>query len=234
MSRNFDLVIFDCDGVLMDSEIVSARVVADDMTMHGIRTTPAEAMARFVGMSLKNMKPIIEAERGSPLPDDWNARMVTKIAEAMAVGVTEIPGARAVLARLDELRVPWRIASNSADEEMDAKFGRTGFLEITAGRTHSAPRLFATGGQPKPAPDVFLDAARAEGVPPSRCLVIEDSAPGVAGAVAAGMTCYGFAPHGEGDGLRAAGARGIIERLDQVPGLVVPGLVRGASTGRFM
>jgi beta-phosphoglucomutase-like phosphatase (HAD superfamily) len=222
MTRNFDLVIFDCDGVLMDSEIVSARVVAEDMTEHGIPTTPEAAMERFVGMSLKNMKPIIETERGAALPDDWNARMVTKIAEAMARDVAEIPGARSVLDRLNALGIAWRIASNSADEEMDAKFGRTGFLEITAGRTHSAPRLFAAGGQPKPAPDVFLDAARAEGVPPSRCVVIEDSPPGVAGAVAAGMICYGFAPHGEGERLRAAGAHGIIDRLDLVPGLVMP------------
>ncbi len=221
MSRNFDLVIFDCDGVLMDSEIVSARVVAADMTAHGLPTTPDVAMARFVGTSLRNMKPIIEAERGAPLPDDWNDRMVTKIAEAMAADVSPIPGARAVLERLNALGIAWRIASNSADEEMDAKFGKTGFLDLTAGRTHSAPRLFARGGQPKPAPDVFLDAARAEGVRPDRCVVIEDSPPGVAGAVAAGMICYGFAPHGDGAHLLAAGAHRIIDRLDLVPGLVM-------------
>lgn len=220
MKRNFDLVIFDCDGVLMDSEKVSARVVAADMTEHGVPITPEAAMARFVGMSLKHMKPLIEAERGAPLPADWNARMIQKIALAMSHEVTEIPGARAVLESLDREGIPWRIASNSADAEMDAKFTRTGFLAITEGRTHSAPRLFARGGQPKPAPDVFLDAARAQGVPPHRCVVIEDSAPGVAGAVAAGMTCYGFAPHGEGSALLAAGATGIIRTLDAVPALL--------------
>jgi len=220
MKRNFDLVIFDCDGVLMDSEIVSARVVAEDMTEHGVPITPEAAMARFVGMSLKHMKPLIEAERGAPLPADWNARMIEKIAIAMARDVTEIPGARAVLETLDRAGIPWRIASNSADAEMDAKFTKTGFLAITEGRTHSAPRLFAQGGQPKPAPDVFLDAAHAAGVAPNRCLVIEDSAPGVAGAVAAGMTCYGFAPHGDGGNLRTVGAAGIIHTLDAVPALL--------------
>ncbi len=221
MSHRFDLVIFDCDGVLMDSEIVSARVVAADMTEHGLPTTPEQAMTRFVGTSLRAMKPMIEAERGAPLPADWNDRMVDKITVAMAAEVTEINGARAILEALDHLGIAWRIASNSADAEMTAKFGRTGFLALTAGRTHSAPRLFAAGGRPKPAPDVFLDAARAERVAPSRCVVIEDSVPGVTGAVAAGMTCYGFAPHGDGAELRAAGAAGLITRLDQVTGLVV-------------
>lgn len=222
MNARYGLVIFDCDGVLMDSEIVSAAVVAADMTEHGVATTPAEAMARFAGVSLRHMKPVIEAERGAPLPADWNRRMVEKIADAMALHVTEMPGARAVLDRLTSLGVPWRIASNSADLEMDAKFGRTGWLGLVSGRTHSAPRLFATGGQPKPAPDVFLDAARAEGVAPAVCLVIEDSATGVAAAVAAGMTCYGFAPHGDGADLRAAGATGIVRRLDQVESLLEP------------
>ncbi|MDD2878038.1 MAG: HAD-IA family hydrolase [Acidiphilium sp.] len=220
MNRKFDLVIFDCDGVLMDSEIVSARVVADDLTTHGLPTTPERVMTRFVGMSLRTMKPLIEAERGAALPDEWTARMVAKLAAAMAAEVTEIPGARALLDRLSAMGMAWRIASNSADEEMDAKFSRTGFLAITAGRTHSAPRLFAAGGQPKPAPDVFLDAARTEGVDPARCLVIEDSVPGVTGAVAAGMTCYGFAPRGEGATLLLAGASGIIRDLDAVPGLL--------------
>lgn len=220
MTQSFDLIIFDCDGVLMDSEIVSARVVARNMTEHGIPTTPETAMDRFVGTSLRNMKPAIEAESGVRLPDDWAARMVEKIAEAMEAEVTEIPGARAILERLNAMGVKWRIASNSADLEMDAKFTRTGFLELVEGRTHSAPRLFATGGQPKPAPDVFLDAARAEGVAPSRCMVVEDSPPGVAGAVAAGMACYGFVPHGDGARLLAAGARGIVRALDDIIPLI--------------
>ena len=226
MTGPFDLIIFDCDGVLMDSEIVSARVVAADMTEHGIPTTPEQAMERFVGTSLVVMQPIIEAERGAALPAGWGDRMVEKIAEAMAREVTEIPGARAILERLNALGIPWRIASNSADAEMGAKFGRTGFVELVRGRTHSAPRLFASGGRPKPAPDVFLDAARAEGVAPGRCVVIEDSVPGVTGAVAAGMTCYGFVPHGDGAALRAAGAARILRDLADLVPLVAPERVR--------
>lgn len=222
MTGPFDLIVFDCDGVLMDSEIVSARVVAEDMTAHGIPTTPEQAQRRFAGVSLRTMKPIIEAERGAALPADWGDRMVAKIAEAMAREVTEIPGARAILERLNALGIPWRIASNSADAEMDAKFTRTGFTGLVRGRTHSAPRLFASGGVPKPAPDVFLDAARAEGVAPGRCLVIEDSVTGVTGAVAAGMTCFGFAPHGGGDELLAAGAARIIRDLGDLVALVAP------------
>ena len=103
---------------------------------------------------------------------------------------------------------------------MDAKFGRTGFLELTRGRTHSAPRLFAQGGKPKPAPDVFLDAAKTEGVAPEDCVVIEDSVPGVKGAVAAGMRCIGFDPHGDGAHLIAAGASDVVHRLGDLPELL--------------
>lgn len=216
MKRRYDLIIFDCDGVLMDSERVSARVVAEDMTEHGIPTTPEQAMRRFVGSSLRDMRPVIEAERGAPLPADWGARMVEKIVAAMAREVTAMPGAREILERLNAMGMPWRIGSNSADAEMDAKFTRTGFLKLTEGRTHSASRLMARGGRPKPAPDVFLDAARAEGVDPARCAVVEDSVPGVMAAVAAGMTCYGFDPHGAGAALRDAGAIAILHALDEV------------------
>jgi beta-phosphoglucomutase-like phosphatase (HAD superfamily) len=214
------LVIFDCDGVLMDSEVESARVVAADLTARGLPVTPAEAMHRFVGVSLMDMKPRIEAELGRALPEDWFQDMTVKIAAAMELHVAPVEGARAILEDLNARKVAWRIGSNSADLEMDAKFGRTGFLELTRGRTHSAPRLFAAGGRPKPAPDVFLDAAKAEGVTPDECVVIEDSVPGVKGAVAAGMRCVGFDPKGDGAHLVAAGASDIVHRLGDLPELL--------------
>lgn len=220
MTKQFDLIIFDCDGVLMDSETVSAGVVSADLTSHGIPITPETAFARFAGVSLRDMKPLVEAESGITLPPDWDNTMIGKIAAAMEHGVTEIPGARAVLERLNALGWQWRIASNSADVEMDAKFTHTGFLDLTAGRTHSAPRLFAAGGAPKPAPDVFLDAARAEGVAPARCLVIEDSMPGIQGAVAAGMTCYAFSPDGDETRLLKAGATRVLRRLDDLVAMI--------------
>lgn len=215
-----DLVIFDCDGVLIDSEPVSARVVAAQRTALGLPTTAEEAERRFVGMSLMEMQGKFEEELGQPLPDHWRDTVVRHIVAAMRQEAKLIDGAREVLEALTACGVPWRIASNSADVEMEAKFARTGLLGLTEGRTHAAPRLIARGGRPKPAPDVFLDAAEAEGVDPLRCIVIEDSVTGVRAASAAGMAGYGFAPKGDGTALLEAGARGILRALDEVLRLV--------------
>jgi beta-phosphoglucomutase-like phosphatase (HAD superfamily) len=115
--------------------------------------------------------------------------------------------------------IDWRIASNSSDEEMGVKFACTGLTELTHGRAHSAASVIARGGRAKPAPDVFLAAAASAGVEAENCIVLEDSSLGVTGAVAAGMTCYGFAPHGGGSALLAAGAKTIFTRLDEIFGV---------------
>jgi beta-phosphoglucomutase-like phosphatase (HAD superfamily) len=106
------------------------------------------------------------------------------------------------------------VASNSSHEEMAVKFARTGLAPLVAGRTHSA-RDVAAG---KPAPDLFLAAAAAEGVAPQACIVVEDSLPGIRGALAAGMTCIGLDPHGPGEALRAAGAHPV-RALSELPAL---------------
>ena len=115
-------------------------------------------------------------------------------------------GAREALASVTALGLIWRIASNSSDLEMNAKFGRTGWTDLVAGRTHSAHELVRLGGAAKPAPDVYLAAATADQVEPAHCLVIEDSVAGVTAARAAGMDCLGLAQSGDGAALRAAGA----------------------------
>lgn len=229
MKRTFGLVIFDCDGVLIDSERVSATVIAAAMTELGLSITPDAAMARFVGVSLRAMRPMIEADLGRPLPAEWNTALVARIVAAMKRHAEPIPGARDILEHFDAAGQPWRIASNSADVEMDAKFGRVGWRDLVAGRTFSAPRLFPAGGRPKPAPDVFLAAARSLPAAPETCLVIEDSVTGITGAVAAGMTCYGFAPHGNGEALLAAGAHRVISGHHELRDLVALTAAIGAK-----
>lgn len=229
MRRAFDLIIFDCDGVLIDSEMVSNTVIAEDLTAHGLPTTPEQALHRFVGTSIRDMRPLIEADLGRPLPADWNTGLVAKIVAAMERHAAPIEGAREILDHLDAIGQPWRIASNSADAEMDAKFGRTGWLDLVAGRTFSAPRLFPQGGRPKPAPDVFLAAAQSLPAPPEACLVIEDSRPGITAARAAGMTCYGFAPHGRGEALLEAGAERILRGHHELRALLAPPALNGAD-----
>ena len=204
--RPLKLVIFDCDGVLIDSEALSNRVVAEMLREDGWDLSQEEADQRFIGFSFGAVKTMAEAHLGRSLGSDWVTRVVTRVVEVMQVDVEPVPGAREALDAVTGLGLPWRIASNSSFMEMDAKFGRAGWLDLFAGRVHSAAELVKLGGAAKPAPDVFLAAASAEGVAPARCLVIEDSVAGVTAAVSAGMDCLGLVRHGNGAGVRAAGA----------------------------
>jgi len=137
---------------------------------------------------------------------EWVDRIVSQVTAVMAAEVELIPGAREALQATTALGLPFRIASNSSHAEMAAKFGRTGLLDLVAGRVHSAYDMIAQGRRGKPAPDLFLHAAATEGVEPAECVVIEDSLAGVRAAVAAGMTCLALVPEGDGAALRQAGA----------------------------
>jgi HAD superfamily hydrolase (TIGR01509 family) len=199
------LVIFDCDGVLIDSEAICNRIVADMLTEIGWPMTADESHERFIGLSFYDMQPLIEAQLGRGLGVDWVDAVVSRVTTAMADEVELVPGARAALDSVSAMGLPWRVASNSSHVEMDAKFRRTGLLDLVAGRVHSAVDVIARGGAGKPAPDVYLAAAAAEGVPPHSCMAVEDSVAGVRAAVAAGMVCYGYCPDDDGAQLRAAG-----------------------------
>ncbi len=208
------LVIFDCDGVLVDSEGPSNRAVAEEVAKLGWTMDEAESMRRFVGFTLEQIAPVVEAHIGQAVPDGWVELVRRRIIDVLSNELELMPGARAALAAVDALGLPYRVASNSSWREMQAKFARTGLLALLE-RAHSAYDV-ASG---KPAPDVFLAAAAAEGVPPAACVVIEDSVPGATGAAAAGMACIGLAPHGDGAELRAVGAV-VIRSLLELPPLL--------------
>lgn len=208
-----ELIIFDCDGVLIDSETIASNVVSRNLTALGWAMTTEQAMAHFMGMSIVDMQPIILDRLGS-LPENWRQNLAAELVTALATEAIVIPGARQTLEAVNAMGIPWRVASNSSDEEMRVKFARTGLSDLTTGLTFSAGSIIAKGGRAKPAPDVFLAAAADAFTQPPNCLVLEDSALGVTGAVAAGMTCYGFAPHGDGAALSAAGASKIIPSLE--------------------
>ena len=222
--RPLELVIFDCDGVLIDSEALSNRVVAETLRDDGWLLSQEEADARFIGYSFGAVKLMAEVHLGRSLGSDWVARLVTRVVEVMHVDAEPIPGAREALDAVSGFGLPWRIASNSSFLEMDAKFGRVGWGDLVAGRVHSAAEMVRLGGAAKPAPDVVLAAASAEGVAPAHCLVIEDSVAGVTAAVSAGMDCLGLARHGDGADVRAAGAIPFRSMYD------LPGLLRAALT----
>ena len=196
------LVIFDCDGVLVDSEPPTNRVIAHDLTALGWPMTPDDAERTFLGMTSEAMIPVVEARLGIRLPDDWLAGFIERLIAVFETEVEPIPGAVETLRARSEMHVPWRVASNSSHAEMAAKFRRIGIAHLVPGRLHSHHDV----PNGKPAPDLYLAAAAAEGVAPAECLVVEDSARGVTAAVAAGMQCLGLVQHGDGAALRAAGA----------------------------
>lgn len=212
------LVIFDCDGVLVDSEPVANRVVAEELTALGWTMTTHEADGHFLGLTFTDMQPIIERRIARPLSAEWKQALVQKVIDAMAEGVGPIAGAVEALHATTALGLPWRIASNSSHEEMHVKFGRLGIRDLVAGRVHSH-RDVARG---KPAPDLFLATAAAQGVAPEHCVVIEDSVPGATAAAAAGMPCLGYAPHHDGSRLGAVGAVPFRSMFD-LPGYLAAG-----------
>ncbi len=196
------LVIFDCDGVLVDSERVSNRVLAEDLTKRGWPMSGEEAEHLFLGISIEAIERHAEAVLERPLPADWREHIKNAIVDAMSHEAVAIPGAIETLRALTARGIAWRVASNSSHAEMAAKFQRLGIASMVAGRLHS----FEDVARSKPAPDVYLAAASTEGVEPRECLVIEDSVPGVTAAIAAGMDCLGFDRSADGRSLRDAGA----------------------------
>jgi HAD superfamily hydrolase (TIGR01509 family) len=200
------LVIFDCDGVLIDSEALCDRVISADLHRAGWALSPADCHRLFLGLTFPDIQQAAEAHLGRLLGAGWVDAVVHRVTEVMAGEAEPIPGARAALEATAALGLPFRIASNSSRVEMAAKFSRAGLSDLVEGRIHSAYDMIAQGKRGKPDPDLFLAAAAAEGVTPQACVVIEDSLAGVRAAAAAGMTCLGFSPETDGAHLRSAGA----------------------------
>ncbi len=192
----FRMVIFDCDGVLIDSEPISQRLLALEAEALGCPMSEDEHRA-IVGLSWSALKPWFEAKLARTLPADWAQTMQARLIPWLAAEATPVKHAREVVAAVRRMGFAYRVASNSSHEEMQQKFTTTGLMPLVQGRLHSA-RDVKRG---KPAPDVFLAAAAAEAMAPADCLVIEDSVPGVAAGLAAGMQVIAYAPP-EGPVLR--------------------------------
>lgn len=182
MSR-FDLVIFDCDGVLIDSERLAVRTESQILTELGWPLSEAEVIDRFVGRSSRYMQSVIEDRLGRPV--DWRNEFERRVREACERELVPVEG---VIAALDEIAVPTCIASSSSHQMLEFKLELTDLAERFAGRVYSADDV----GTGKPDPAVFLFAAASMGVEPGRCAVIEDSVTGVEAGLAAGMSVFAF------------------------------------------
>ena len=188
MAERPDLVIFDCDGVLVDTERLAIRLEVQLLSELGWELTEAEIVERFVGISDGAMQQAIVEHTGRPLPDGWNEAVRPRYRQAYAAELAPVPGVVDVLDRLDAAGIPTCVASSGTHELMAFTLGLTGLDHRFAGRIFSATEV--THG--KPAPDLFLHAAEQMGVDPARCTVIEDSEPGVDAGVAAGMRVLAF------------------------------------------
>jgi phosphoglycolate phosphatase len=208
----YELVIFDCDGVLVDSEPIANRVFAEMLASQGLVLTPRETMRRYMGRSMAACRTLIEAELGRALPGDFFSELHARTLGAFQNELRPVDGIGQVL---DRLTTPSCVASSSAHERLRFALELTNLFSRFEGRIFSAHDV-ARG---KPAPDLFLHAAHQMGVAPERCAVVEDSAPGIEAGVSAGMDVYGYAWHGDGHGLRAAGAR-VFHRMEELPGLL--------------
>jgi HAD superfamily hydrolase (TIGR01509 family) len=214
----FDLVIFDCDGVLVDSEALSNQAVAGVLARHGIPMTPQEAARRFTGLSNDAIRALLEREHAITLPGGFVDEIVEAEHHAMSTGdLHPIPGAPEVVRAVMAAGLAACVASNGEVEKMRASLGRTGLLPLF-GDERLFSREHVVNG--KPAPDVYLHAARRMGVQPERCAVVEDSPTGVRSGVSAGMRVFGYAPGGDPHGLGALGARPF-ERMGELPLLLL-------------
>jgi HAD superfamily hydrolase (TIGR01509 family) len=180
------LVIFDCDGVLVDSEPIAVRIDVEMLAEVGLPLSEAEVIERFVGRSPEVILAETEAQLGTRLPDGWFERGEARIREAYT---TELQPVAGIVEALDQIELPACVASSSGHDSIRLKLELTGLYERFAGRIFSATDV-ANG---KPAPDLFLHAAARMGAEPSRCVVVEDSRYGVQAARAAGMYVLGYA-----------------------------------------
>ncbi|MEP0706727.1 MAG: HAD family phosphatase [Parvibaculum sp.] len=183
------LIIFDCDGVLVDTEPVANRALARFLGECGYEISYEECRRLFVGRTMQAVQAHVEEATGRPLGEDWPERIRDATLKAFAEGVEPVEGARDVLSGLDARSMPYCVASSGKFEKMRFTLGATGLLPLVEDVLFSAEEV-AHG---KPAPDLFLHAAARMGHAPERCLVIEDSVPGVQAGVAAGMTVIGYA-----------------------------------------
>lgn len=211
------LVIFDCDGVLVDTERLTNRTLAAVLTECGYPITGAECQKRFMGQPLENIQAAVERETGRSLPSDWLDRLRARDLECFRAGISQVPGVADVMDLLDQRQVPYCVGSSGKYEKMHATLGSAGLLPRLKGKLFSSEDC-ARG---KPAPDVFLLAARTLGHPPETCVVIEDSLPGVTAAMSAGMRVFGFTadPASDSAGMQKAGAI-LFQHMKDLPALL--------------
>jgi HAD superfamily hydrolase (TIGR01509 family) len=216
MMRHPGAVIFDCDGVLVDSERLMNREFSAMLNELGLPYDTERTTSTFMGRSMKSCMEIVESQLGRPVPADFLSVLDQRAYAVFAAELQPVPGITTVLDALDAAAIPYCVASSGSHEKMQTTLGITGLLTRLTGRITSATEV-AHG---KPAPDVFLLAAERLALAPRDCVVIEDSLLGIEAARAAGMRVIGYAAMVRAEDMHAAGATAVATSMAQVQELL--------------
>jgi len=219
--QDLRLVIFDCDGVLVDSETISNGVLARLLSAEGLPTTLAQARRDYQGLLLGEVFERAGQKLGRALPEDLPSRFESERAEVFRRELEPVPGAGEVVEQVAAAGVAVCVASQGKLEKTRLSLELTGLRSLFPDRV-----LFSAWNVPrgKPHPDLFLQAAAEMGVEPAHCVVVEDTPSGVTAGVSAGMRVYGYAADSDEDALRRAGARtfDLLEQLPELLALILP------------
>jgi HAD superfamily hydrolase (TIGR01509 family) len=214
MSKNrFDLIIFDCDGVLVDSELITNRIFCGMLNDLGIPVSLEESFEQFVGRSMPQCLEIVARLLGRPVPDEFVQAYQARIGAALRSELKAVPDIEVALATVG---IPYCVASSGTHEKMNTTLGVTGLLPSFRGRMYSVTEV----ARSKPFPDVFLYAASQSGVAAAACAVVEDTPTGVRAGVAAGMTVFGYCALTPKQRLIEAGAHHTFDRMRDLPDLI--------------
>jgi HAD superfamily hydrolase (TIGR01509 family) len=211
------LVIFDCDGILVDTEEPANRYLSRALAASGHAVSYEDCRRRFVGLTLEAVQAEVEAESGLVLGADWPDTIRRGIEQAFEAGVTPIAGVVDAIERIGAADLAWCVASSGRLSKMRMSLGKAGLLDHFDDVLFSAEQV----GRGKPAPDLFLYAAATMGVLPGRAVVVEDSVPGVRAGVAAGIRTLAYAgdPFADREALERAGGELFLE-MTALPGLL--------------
>ncbi|MBV7541082.1 HAD family phosphatase [Acidovorax sp. sic0104] len=213
----FEAILFDCDGVLVDSEPITNGVLRDMLNEAGWAITHEECMDYFIGRTVRSASARIEAETGKPLTDEWMASFYARRNAELDHRLLAIEHIHSAIERVHAHHGGRIACASGADRfKVEMQLTKVGLMRFFNGRVFSGHEV----PQTKPAPDVYLAAAAALEVDPSRCAVVEDSAIGVRAGVAAGAAVFGYAPQGDGAALRAAGATQVFRSMAELPALL--------------
>jgi HAD superfamily hydrolase (TIGR01509 family) len=211
--QRFELLIFDCDGVLVDSELITNRVFVGMLNELGLALTLEDMFERFVGRSMPQCLSIIKELLGHDVPEEFLSEFRIRMTAALK---SELKAVAGIEWALNSVKLPYCVASSGTHDKMQMTLGLTGLLPKFQGRMFSVTEV----AHPKPYPDVFLHAAKQMGVGASSCAVIEDTPTGVQAGVAAGMTVFGFCAHTPKRRLLEAGAHHTFEHMRDLPRLI--------------